>query len=335
MSKFFYSCISPLRSAISFATVSCDFFYAVAEFSAKRILAKAWNITHAQRGKLFWYGFWPSFVSITVGVAIVYFQTELFLNSQIFNAHHHKGFLELLAPIWIWMRSPQIPTGMVIASILLIFISSFLVPVFCQGAVIGMTQQYQKDGTMQRGIGRGFIHFLPLFQFSLLKSSLQPFSIGIEFLFFLRFLGIGALFLLEIIFGIWIVFGIFGLFFFTFTPQFIVTENSEPTSAMMQSLKKVFLFFPETFSLIMFFIFIELRVVFNVLVILLLPTVFVSMGGLIAHNYIGYFAEGGVAFIVLTISAILSGTLFVLGNVAWTLAYLELKQISAEEGTGG
>ncbi len=305
----------------------------MADFSAKRILAKAWNITHKERKNLFWYGFLPSLVSMSVGVVIVYFQAELLLNSKIFRPENPKGILEILSPIMKWATSPEIPTGVVISMVILVFLASFFIPVFCQGAIIGMTQQYQKEGIMRRGIGRGFIHFLPLFQFSIFKNSIQPFSIALEFLFFLRFLGMGALFILEIIFGLWFAFGIFGLFFFTYVPQFIVIENSHSGKALMQSLHKASLFLPETFSLVAFFIFIELRVLFNVFVIFAIPAITISVGGFIAHSYIGYFAEGALMLLVLVISAILSGTLFILANVAWTLAYLELKQISLEEGT--
>lgn len=301
------------------------------DFSAKHILAEAWHITYENRKKLFWYGFLPSFFSVGVWLVIIYFQVQLFLNSKVISPENSKTFLEIFEPLFKWLFSPEIPTGAMIAFGIFAFIAAFFLPVFSEGSIVAMTDQYKKEGVMKRGVGKGFLYFLPLFKFSLIKNSLKPFSILFEFFFILRFLGVGALFMLQIIFGVVFFFGILGVFFFMYTAQFIVLEKEEIGTAMIRSLKKVIFFFWETLNLVLLFLLIQIRVIFNVCVVLLLPFVMITVGGLVAHSYFGYIAEGIVAFIVLSIAAILSGTLFVLENVAWTLAHLELREILKKE----
>jgi hypothetical protein len=303
----------------------------VREFSAKHVIAEAWHITQENQKKLFWYGFIPSFFSIAVGVTIVYFQVQLFISSKVISPDDSKTFLEVFSPLMDWLFSPEIPTSTLIIFGVLTFLGAFFLPVFSEGAIVAMTHQYKKEGVMKRGMGKGFIHFLPLFKFSIIKNSFKPFSVIFEFFFVLRFLGTSVISLLEVIFGVIFFLGLLGVFFFTYTAQFIVVERMEVGSAMMKSLKKVVLFFWETMTLILLFLLIEIRVLFNVCVILLLPFVMITIGGLIAHSYFGYIAEGVVAIIVLSIAATLSGTLFILGNVAWTIAHLELKEIQEKE----
>jgi Sec-independent protein secretion pathway component TatC len=101
--------------------------------------------------------------------------------------------------------------------------------------------------------------------------------------------------------------------------------------ALISSLKFVSRFFLDTIKVLTLLIFIEIRTIFNVLIIFLLPFILVSIGGFLAEGIFGIIAQVTVGLIFLSLAAAISGILFVYKNIAWTLAFLQLRSIKEEE----
>jgi hypothetical protein len=296
----------------------------VKSFSAKHIFFEAWEITQKQKKSLFWFGFLPAFVSLLIGSILIYIQFILLTNSQLFS-DDPKSFVDIFKPMIVWIFS-ELSIVWIIISILVILFAYFFVPVFSEGAIIAMVKQYKEEGKMDEGWVKGALHFLPLFEFSLIKNSLKPFSIMLEFLFALRMMGTTALIFLQPIFLMVLCFSLLFLFCCSYAPQFIVLKDLSAGASIGKSVKMAILFVRNTFSMLILFLLIELRVIFNVLVILLVPIMAVSIGGLFLHSIIGIFAEIFVALFLLVVASIISGSVLVLGNVAWTLAFLKLSE---------
>jgi len=302
-------------------------------FSAKKTLAEAWKITQQNKRHLFWYGFLPSFFAIVVGVLIVIIQIILVKNSSFFLESTEKAMsiFDIMRPVWHWIMSPEVPTQAAITTIILVFLLAYILPVFCEGAIILMTKNRNENDEMGSGFGKGMSCFLPMFEFSLMQGTIKPYSMFLEFLFIARILGKESVPFLKPLFFIIVILGSIALFFFTFVAQFIALKKEKMGDATLSSLKFVSRFFTETMKVLVLFIFIELRTLFNVLVVFLLPFVLFSMGGIIAEGIFGLIAQVIVGLIILSLAASISGVLFVYKNVAWTLVFLKLQEIKARE----
>lgn len=302
-------------------------------FSAKKTLAEAWKITQQNKRHLFWYGFLPSFFAIGVGVLIVIIQIILVKNSSFFLESTEKAMsiFDIMRPVWHWIMSPEVPTQAAITTIILVFLLAYILPVFCEGAIILMTKNRNENDEMGSGFGKGMSCFLPMFEFSLMQGTIKPYSMFLEFLFIARILGKESVPFLKPLFFIIVILGSIALFFFTFVAQFIALKKEKMGDATLSSLKFVSRFFTETMKVLVLFIFIELRTLFNVLVVFLLPFVLFSMGGIIAEGIFGLIAQVIVGLIILSLAASISGVLFVYKNVAWTLVFLKLQEIKARE----
>ena len=302
-------------------------------FSAKKTLAEAWKITQLNKRHLFWYGFLPSFFAMGVGAVIIMIQAILLKNSSLFleNKEEVISVVGLLKPVWNWILSPEVPTETAIITIVTVFLLAYMLPVFCEGAIILMTKNRGEDDEMGSGFGKGMSCFLPMFEFSLMQNTIKPYSMFLEFLFIARILGKQAIPFLKPLFFIIVILGSIALFFFTFAAQFIALKKQNMGDSVLSSLKFVSRFFSETMKVLVLFIFIELRTLFNVLVIFLIPFVLFSMGGIIAEGLFGIIAQIFVGFVILSLAASISGVLFVYKNVAWTLVFLRLQEIQARE----
>lgn len=304
-------------------------------FSAKKTLAEAWKITQQNKRHLFWYGFLPSFFAMGVGAVVIYIQAILLKNSSFFVADKEKtmSVLDVVKPVWEWIMSPEVPTQIAIITMIAVFLLAYMLPVFCEGAIILMTKNRNAEDEMGSGFGKGMSCFLPMFEFSLMQNTIKPYSMFLEFLFIARILGKQSIPFLKPLFFIIVILGSIALFFFTFVAQFIALKKQTMGDATLSSLKFVARFFSETMKVLVLFIFIELRTIFNVLVIFLIPFVIFSMGGIIAEGIFGIIAQVVVGGIILSLAASISGVLFVYKNVAWTLVFLKLQEIQAREDT--
>lgn len=299
-------------------------------FEAKKTLADAWEITNQNKKYLFWYGFIPSFFVIGVGAVLIYFQVILFQNSSFFTKDT-KGMLDIIKPIWEWTLSSEISKTTILLTIIAVFVSSYILPVFSEGAIIMMTKNKDENNRMHNGFGKGLSCFLPLFEFSMLQNTIKPYSIAFEFLFFLRMFGKGSEVFLKPIFFIVITLGSIALFFFSFVRQYIALKKEQVGDAILSSLKLVSRFFLETFKILLLLLFIEIRTLFNVLIIFLLPFVLISIGGIWAEGIIGSIAQGVIGLLLLSLASSISGILFVYKNIAWTLTFLQLTSIKELE----
>ncbi len=308
-----------------------NLFQKFLKFHAKQTLADAWEITQSNKKHLFWFGFLPSFFSIGVGAIIVYFQAILLKNSSLFTDHDSMSIIEVFRPIWHWVMLPETPTQTVITISVIVFLLAYMLPVFCEGAIILMTKNRDSSNQMGSGFGKGMSVFLPMFEFSLLQQGIRPYSMFLEFLFIARILGKEAIPVLKPIFFVIVVLGTIALFFFSFVSQFIALSKENVGDATISSLKFVARFFSETMKMVLLFIFIELRTLFNVLIIFLIPAILISIGGLIANSLFGIIAQIILGVGLLSFASSISGVLFVYKNVAWTLAFQHLKLIKERE----
>ncbi|MCT4592584.1 MAG: hypothetical protein N4A36_04370 [Candidatus Gracilibacteria bacterium] len=292
---------------------------------AKEIVQKAWEITNNHK-YLLKYGFWPSFFGILVGGVYTFYQIQAFMHSPLFSNHktdygmifsHAKDFVSDYPWVFLFL----------LISTFLVLFCYFIIPVICSGALIHMISKIAQGKKPKEGLTVGLFRFLPMLETSAAKSTMKPVSFFTEWSFVIRNLGPGRAVLVTPFLIFFAFVGIVILFFFALTSQFIVLKNQNFSESIVGSSKFVIRNFKTTFSLFLIFILIELRVILNIAVILFLPVAVFWITGIFADifNLIGILIAGVVAFCLITLTALITGTLSVFSHAIWTLAFLEFQ----------
>lgn len=320
ISKSFFSLYTPPRSQAAKNTPLMSKY-----LSPKLVVAEAWELTKDYKKQLFWYGFIPAFFGMLVGTVYVLYQIAAFRHF-ILQEQDTVDYGAIFQQSWEFLIADGTPTTLIIILALITLLGYFIIPVICKSALIFYISKIQKGEDMEKGVQVGLLRFLPLFEFTLLSSAASPKSFFTEASFIMRNLGTGMFRLLMPVFIVFTVFGLVALFFFAYAPQMIVLEKKGPISAVSSSAKLVFNYFSETFRLFLLIMLIELRVLLNIAIILLVPVVVVWITGLFAAFLQGFgiFLAGVSALFLISLAAVISGTLEIFSTAIWTIAFHKL-----------
>ena len=295
-------------------------------FRAKKITAKAWYLTQSNK-QLWKFGFIASLFSILVGGSYIFYQVNAFKNSKIFGGQNsfRNTFSKILE---IRETHPQI-FYWAFAFACFVFLGYLIIPIFCSGSLTHLIGKIYKKKTAKHGISKAIFQFLPLMEISALKSSLKPISFFTEFSFIIRNIGVNAAKLLAPVLILFLILGIFLLFFFVFTTPLIILEKNNFSESLKNSSKLVLKNMGTTISLFLIFILIELRVVINVLLIVLLPITFLAVSAFFTQIFLqttGIIIAFIVAILLIILAAFLTGILYVFSHAIWTIACIEFNE---------
>ncbi|EKD63650.1 MAG: hypothetical protein ACD_51C00238G0002 [uncultured bacterium] len=309
----------------------------------KAIVKDAWVLTTHNR-KLFWYwAFVPALLSIIVGIVYFGYQVMSFSFSPIFNEGANVEHTSFLKELVVWILSlieNNTSQGILLVTFAaIIFLLDTVYPTFARVALIQLTARI-KNGqptSMIDGVTYGALGFLKLFEYHMLIKIFGFVTIVTEAMFILRNMGWDAFKFLVVPFILLMIFGLILALFLTYTDYYIVIDEVGVIKSMGKSMKLVVLHWRHTILLLILMVLISARIIVNIILVLLVPSLIFLAGGLIATitlAKIGTIIGIIVGIVSLFFAAYFTGILEVFANAVWVLTFLQLTEegeISARE----
>ncbi len=296
--------------------------------TSREIVAEAWHLTIEHRAKLFRYGFVPSFFSILVTAMYVYYQVQAFRYSPLFSDGKEHFQIAIARDLLGFTTQSTLVFSLSLFAVIVLLIGWYFAPMLCRAAIVQLVTQARNGEKVERGFSSSLLRFFPIFQISLLKRSLAPFSFLTEFGFVARNLTGGIMLIAPLLFFFGVI-GLIFLFFASFTTQVIMLKGEGFAGAIKISFQTVLQNFGQTFKIMLLFLFVELRVILNVLIVLFLPIALVGLTGVfasMASQTVGIVIAGLVLLALIFIAAYLTGILFVFSEAMWTIAFLHFSE---------
>jgi len=291
----------------------------------RRIIGESWAFTQNNKALVLWYAFLPSIITTIYGIGYLVYQ-YVSLNDKRFDTHA------------LWLKGIDLfnlikvnPTylSLTLAGIVLFFFAYMFSPTFSTGAIIQIAARKRNNQKIRRfqGITFGLKRFLPLFEYHLMMHGLSFAMVLTELSFTYRHLSLEAFKLLLPVMGlIGIVVLVFGVLV-TYTEMFIVIDNEPVFKAVRSSASLVMSNWQYTFLILLLLMLIGLRIIFNILLVLVLPLIIIFGVGFLATlqlQVLGVFLAAIVALTGLYLAGILGGNLMVFSKAVWTFTFLEL-----------
>ncbi len=299
----------------------------------KAVIKDAWVLARDDRRLFWWWAFAPALVSIIVGVGYFLYQVMAFNYSPIAQSGDHSaGFMGMMVK-WIFeFMSSNTSMGIVMIIIAAIVgILYFVYPTFCQVALIQLLARIRNGQkvSMIDGVTYGALGFVKLFEYHLLIKTFSLLAMVTEAMFILRNLGWDAFKIMVIPFILFAILGLVLMLFLTYTDFYIVIDEEGVIKSMGKSMKLVILNWRHTFLILILMLLISLRIIVNIMLILLVPSLIFIAAGLLATLTL---AKIGIALgIVVGIAGLifasyLTGVLEVFANAVWVFTFLELTE---------
>ncbi len=298
----------------------------------KEIVAEAWRFTLENKRLTLWFGAIPAFFTTVYGIGYIIYQYYAFLSSKLFQNWPHSFLSLVFTTTWDFLlnhRGLIIP--MIVIALVLIALY-FLVPVICQGGLIQVIAR-RKNGQQVRarqGVNYGFMTFLPLLEYRIFISTLSVVSIFSIMATAVRNLGFVSLNILVPTFVFVLIAALVMAVCFTYTEFYIVIDGDNVLTAVAKSIKLVVENLEETVLLTILMLIIGLRIIFQVLVVLLIPVV--ALGAVYLMTLanlptLGVVTGGVLAVAGLIVASYLNGIIHVFAMTVWTFTFLKLSSI--------
>lgn len=295
----------------------------------REIIKEALEFTQNNKRMIFWYSFFPALLATLSGIIYLTYQFFAFKSSALFENWQSGFWSTVLTIVWPIIRnnfSGTLPL-LIIAGIIVILY--FLIPSFCEGAIIQLIAR-KKNGHPVRsrhGIRYGLLSFLPLLEYSLLIRTFSLAAILGEASFIVLNLGIDALNALMPVLIILAIVGIILTVLFTYTEFFIVIDGRKVFEAIVKSCTLVVTHLESTLLLSILMLIISIRILVQIIFVLLIPIIIIASLYLFtssAFPLIGFIVAGIASLILLYIASYLGGIIHVFAATVWTFTFLEL-----------
>lgn len=297
----------------------------------RKIIGDAWAFTQSSKRLVMWFAFIPAVTSTIWGLL-----TFLYYYFTLTNKGSNIGLaIEVIDKMKEIMHGRGHLVPWVVMFLIVFAIFKLLYPTFATGAIVQYAshKRRNKDIGLARSFSYGLKSFLPLFEYHLLMNTFSLTTYIATLFFFYRNLPGSALAILLPIFGICgLIFLIVGLLV-TYSEMYIILEKEGVFAAIKRSAGLVVDNWQYTFLVLVLLLLISLRMIFNLIIVIILPAMIITGVGFFASLQLhigGYILAGIVAFVGLYLAGILGGNLHVFTNAVWTFTYLELTAESEE-----
>ncbi len=299
---------------------------------SSEVIKIAWKMTNNEPG-LVWYGVIPAFFGTLVGISYLAYQFFAFRTSPFFGAKDLD--LDKIKPLVLDFISDHSSLSITfIVAAVIVVILYFILPVLCEGGIIGLVSAIHKKKEVRPGdgIAIGAHHFLKMFEFRAMIGSFG-------FIYFLTVISLGVRKLgtppwLLGLFGFLFIVSFILSFLFIYAQNFIVLENRNLIPSFMGSAKLVVSNFSKTILMWLLIFLISIRVVINVVLIFLIPALIAFVTNFFVSTIaltLGIILAILVSLAVIMLAAYLAGILHVFTTTAWTLTFLELDHHRVEK----
>lgn len=297
----------------------------------RAIISDAWALTQENKKLIWYFAFVPAILSTIVTIGYLGYQGISFWQSPYINPDaDHDSVLGLVFNGFmnIFSDNPGLGALLIFVAVLL-FVIYTLLPVFTQGALIQLVAKIRAGYkvSIMEGIAFGFNRFLQLLEYHLLIKTFSLFGILTEASLVFRSFGPEAF----AIFGwIFLLFGIVALFFtliFTYSEYFLVIDKKGVFDSILASSGLVFRQWQHTLFMLLLMTIISVRIIINIFVALLIPTLIVAPIFLFASltlTTIGVIVGSIIGAVALYFTSYFVGVLHVFSTAVWTFTFMDL-----------
>ena len=305
----------------------------------KKIISDSWRYTQENKGLIYWFGFFPSLLTMTVGIGYLAYQFFAFKKSFLFDNADTSFMRDVINFGWNFISGHATLTVPLVVTGIIIAVLWILIPTLTKASAIqaiARSKNGQKSG-VGVGIKYGLMAFLPLFEFHLLVKTFAPMSMVTEMGFVVRNLGTGIFYALLPVFLLIMVISFILVLLFTFADLYIVIDDEGVLSSMKKSAKLVVLNWQQTFLITVLMILIGLRIIVQAVLVFVVPMAVIFTAGYLATIALEttvLIVAGVVGVLGLVLSAYLGGIVDIFSYTVWTYAFLELTsegEISARD----
>ena len=305
----------------------------------RKIISDSWRYTQENKGLIYWFGFFPSLLTTTVGIGYLTYQFFAFKKSFLFDNAETSFMHDVVNFGWSFLSGHATLTVPLVIVGIIVAILWILIPTLAKASAIqaiARSKNGQKSG-VGVGLKYGLMAFLPLFEFHLLVKTFSPMSMVTEMGFVARNLGMGIFNALLPVFLIIMVISFVLVLFFTFVDLYIVIDNEKILTSMKKSAKLVVLNWQQTVLITILMIIIGVRIIIQAVLIFVVPLAVIFTAGYLATIALEttiIIVAGIVGVLGLLLSAYLGGIVDIFSYTVWTYAFLELTsegEISARD----
>ncbi|MFA5842157.1 MAG: hypothetical protein WC882_00540 [Candidatus Gracilibacteria bacterium] len=300
------------------------------EMNYKAIIRDAWQLTQQNKPIMWWYAFVPELIGLVVGIGYMGYQIMSFWKSSIFREYHGESFAHeaviFIADFFSKHSSLGILLIIVTAIVLILYL---ILPIFSKAALVQLIARKRNGQEVKTvdGVSYGFLHFLPLFEYHLLIKTFSMFSVLTEISFVVRNLGTGAFEILCIPYILMFLIGLLLLLLFAYADYFIIIDGAKVMQSMGASSKLVIRHWQQTILMFILMLLITIRIVFNIVLVLLIPSIIILSTGLLATfalAEVGFVVGVIIGLIGMYFAAYLGAILEVFSNSVWVFTFLQL-----------
>ncbi len=305
----------------------------------RKVISDSWKYTQSNKKLILWFGFFPSLFTTTAGVGYIAYQFFAFKKSYLFNEQDESFFHDVVTFIWDFIGAHVSWTLPLVIFAIIFGLFYLLFPTLAKASaiqVIARNKNGQKAG-VGTGMRNGMMSFLPLFEYHLLIKTFAFFAILIEMSFVIRNLGPVIFKFLLPIFIIFMIISFLLTLLFTYTDFYIVIDDKGVFRSMKESARLVIMNWTHTFLITILMLLIGIRIIIQVVMVFLIPTLVILITGYIATVTLpatSVIIGAVVGFVGLIVSAYLNGIIDIFSYTVWTHTFLEItsqKETTARE----
>lgn len=290
----------------------------------REIIAKAWAITTSE-GQIRSWGFSAALLRTLLNVKLLIYQvwfaySYFILKNPIGFFTVEEKLLEIL-PKWVAIS--------IIVFLLLLLVVEIIFPHFAKGAVIGLAAKSYKKEEVKGGLVLAVYNFFPIFAAHelLLLSGVTTVITICSLL--LRYAGGMAPFGISLVVTLWLLTLILE-FFFIFIEEAVVIRKAGLKDAMGTSFKLVISHLGHVVFLLLLMYVILLRIVANMLMIVLIPSIVLGIGfalsSLLSHTT-SFIISASLGMVIIVAASYFFAYLEVFRQTVWTITYMELSKL--------
>ncbi len=286
----------------------------------REIIAQAWTITTTEPSLKRW-GFAGSALRLLLDIKLVSYQFYFFL---AYMSGKQAGLLK--DGMWLYEKAPLPIFWTVVITFALLVIAEVFLPIFFDGAIIGLTAKSHNKEPVNGGFILGMYNFFPIFAvhqifvFSGINLLITVISILLRY-------GSGLTGFMIVIATILWLFSSIMSFLSSFAEPAIVLKKASVFESIAQSLKLTFSYPGHIIFLILLLLIISFRIIVNIAILILIPCLVIGLSIVLTYFLtpaISYSIAGVVALILTLISAYFFMYLHVFKQAVWTIMYMEL-----------
>ncbi len=286
----------------------------------REIIAQAWTVTTTEPSLKRW-GFAGSALRLLLDIKLVGYQ---FYFAYAYMAGKEVGLFD--DGIWLYENAPLSVFWIILIAFAVLVVTELFLPIFCDGAIIGLTAKSHNKERVSGGFILGMYNFFPIFAvhqifvFSGINLLVTAISILLRY-------GSGLTgFMIVIATILWLFSSILS-FLASFAEPAIVINKIGVFEAIGHSVKLTFSYPGHIIFLILLLLIISFRIAVNIAILILIPGLVIGLGIVLTYVLtptISYTIAGAIALALTLVAAYFFMYLHVFKQAVWTIMYMEL-----------